>query len=139
MPAQGGGGNAPNGVARLLRPERITSVWQRLEQQELVQRCRAYECREAGAVELQAVHSVGHYDALMATAEGQQYPGAASDLYFCAASAAAARIAAGALVDLALAVLRGEVANGFALIRPPGMCVLACMRWWAPWAGVHWK
>ena len=32
----------------------------------------------------------------------------------------AARLAAGAAVDLASAVVRGEVQNGFALVRPPG-------------------
>jgi histone deacetylase 6 len=75
---------------------------------------------EAGLPELLAVHSAGHVERLLATAAGESYPDAPHDVYVCRASAAAARIGAGGLVDATLAVLRGEVANAFALIRPPG-------------------
>ena len=42
------------------------------------------------------------------------------DTYVNPGSAHAARLAAGGLVNLTLAVLDGQARNGFALIRPPG-------------------
>ena len=42
------------------------------------------------------------------------------DTYACRDSARAARLAAGGLVDLTRRVLSGALANGFALLRPPG-------------------
>jgi len=42
------------------------------------------------------------------------------DTYTCVQTDAAARRAAGSLVVLCRAVLRGELRNGFALVRPPG-------------------
>lgn len=33
-----------------------------------------------------------------------------------------ARVAAGALLNMTDAIIQGRVRNGFAVIRPPGMC-----------------
>eukprot|EP00668_Euglena_longa_P002124 GGOE01002463.1.p1 GENE.GGOE01002463.1~~GGOE01002463.1.p1 ORF type:complete len:444 (-),score=79.29 GGOE01002463.1:258-1556(-) len=102
------------------RPERIGSIWDRWQTMGILEPCRRYSCREASMTELEAVHSAQHVELTLATAGGEPYPDAPHDVYFCSASASAARTAAGTLIDLTLAVLRGEVANAFAVIRPPG-------------------
>ncbi|MEP7132162.1 MAG: histone deacetylase, partial [Acidobacteriota bacterium] len=101
------------------RPARLSAIESRLEREGLTARCRRVPAREATREELLAVHTEGHIDEIAATAD-RTYTSLDPDTYASAASALAARLAAGALVDLTLAVLRGELRNGLALVRPPG-------------------
>jgi acetoin utilization deacetylase AcuC-like enzyme len=75
--------------------------------------------RLATPEELALVHTPGLVDAVAASAD---LPRVAfdPDTVASAGSYAAARLAAGGLLNLCEAVLAGEVANGFALVRPPG-------------------
>jgi histone deacetylase 6 len=101
------------------RPERLTAIWERLTETGLVGCCRHVAAREATPEELQAVHSAEHLERVTATA---QWPGMRidPDTYANRQSARAARLAAGGLVELTTLVVRGELENGFALVRPPG-------------------
>ncbi len=101
------------------RPARLSAIESRLEREGLTARCRRVPAREATREELLAVHTEGHIDEIAATAD-RTYTSLDPDTYASAASALAARLAAGGLVDLTLAVLRGELRNGLALVRPPG-------------------
>ena len=75
--------------------------------------------REASNEELERIHTPAHVAAVDATAR-EDFQQLDPDTYTCRDSALAARLAAGGLVDLAAAVADGRLANGFALLRPPG-------------------
>ena len=81
--------------------------------------CHRVAARPATDDELTAVHTPDHVWKVDATARSP-FTQLDPDTYACADSAAAARLAAGGLVDLTLGALSGRWSNGFALLRPPG-------------------
>jgi acetoin utilization deacetylase AcuC-like enzyme len=100
-------------------PGRLSAIRERLEKEGLTPRFRRVEAREATREELVAVHTLEHVDRIAATAR-VPYARLDPDTYTCSDSARAARLAAGGLVDLTRDVLSGALANGLALLRPPG-------------------
>ncbi|MEO8348997.1 MAG: histone deacetylase, partial [Acidobacteriota bacterium] len=100
-------------------PGRLTAIRQRLEKEGLASRFRRIAAREATREELLAVHTGEHVDRVAATA-GLPYVQLDPDTYTSSDSALAARLAAGGLIDLTRDVTSGALANGFALLRPPG-------------------
>ncbi|HTD53584.1 MAG TPA: histone deacetylase [Thermoanaerobaculia bacterium] len=100
-------------------PGRLTAIHARLEKEGLFKLCERVAARPAPDEELSAVHTREHIRAVDATA-GREFTQIDPDTYAGPDSAAAARLAAGGLVDLTLAAWRGELSNGFALLRPPG-------------------
>jgi acetoin utilization deacetylase AcuC-like enzyme len=101
------------------RPERLAAIEARLGKEGLTELCRRVPARLAADAELLAVHTGGHVAEIDATAR-RTFTQLDADTYASAGSAAAARLAAGGLVDLTLDVAAGRLANGFALLRPPG-------------------
>lgn len=118
---------------------RVHSIWARLQERGLVDRCERVVARKAPLEVLRTVHSPTYvtFFAISPTAclkmEPYQLPvksfvqlpcggiGVDSDTYFNDASTQlAARIAVGSLFELASQVAEGKVRNGFACIRPPG-------------------
>jgi acetoin utilization deacetylase AcuC-like enzyme len=98
------------------RLERILST---LESEGLLERLRLLEPRPATTGELQRVHTAELIARVQRTAQaggGYMDP----DTYVSPRSFDAALMAAGGLVRAVETVLAGEVANGFALVRPPG-------------------
>ncbi|TMB55209.1 MAG: histone deacetylase, partial [Deltaproteobacteria bacterium] len=77
------------------------------------------EPRAATDDELAEVHARRYVERVASTA-GQARVVFDSDTVASAASAAAARLAAGSLLACCEAILGGEVQSGFALVRPPG-------------------
>jgi len=75
--------------------------------------------RKATRDELLLVHSPGHIDRIAATS-GREYAMLDPDTHASPLSYQTALLAAGGVLDLIDAVWRGEVANGIALVRPPG-------------------
>jgi len=100
-------------------PGRLSAIWRRLAAEGLAARCRAVPARGATREELLAVHTEDHVERIEATAFSD-FVQLDPDTYTSRRSAEAARLAAGGLVDLTLEVLSGSLANGFALLRPPG-------------------
>jgi acetoin utilization deacetylase AcuC-like enzyme len=100
--------------ARRLR--RILSV---LNEEEVIPLLTSLEPRPATVTELLRVHTARHIEHVQRIAEsggGYLDP----DTYTSPRSFDAAVMAAGGLVRAVEAVLENEVANGFALVRPPG-------------------
>jgi len=99
------------------RPERLDAV-----HRAIAQRADELEARPpqlASNDELLRVHDRAHLgllDAAVEQAPAQLDP----DTFVSERSAVVARLAAGAALDLACAVARGELANGLAAVRPPG-------------------
>ena len=98
------------------RLKRILSV---LESAEMLPRLIPLEPRPVTIEELQRVHTPAHIERVQRVAQsggGYLDP----DTYTSPRSFDAALMAAGGLVRAVEAVLAGEIANGFALVRPPG-------------------
>ena len=100
-------------------PGRLKAIRARFEADGLASRCVCVPAREAADGELRRIHTAAHVRAVDATASSD-FQALDPDTYTSRGSAEAARLAAGGLVDLASEVLSGRLANGFALLRPPG-------------------
>eukprot|EP00250_Pteridium_aquilinum_P012842 c20979_g1_i1 orf=201-2039(+) len=102
------------------RPDRLRAIMAGLSAAGLLSgRCCTIPSREATIAEMESVHSRLHVDAVEATSS-QESSFFGRDTYANSHSALAARLAAGICVDLATAIVNGQVLNGFALVRPPG-------------------
>jgi acetoin utilization deacetylase AcuC-like enzyme len=98
------------------RPDRLRVLHDRWRDARGLTRIGARPATEA---EIARVHDSRHVERVAATA-GRARVVFDADTATSAGSYEAARLAAGGLVDLCMAVRAGEVANGFALVRPPG-------------------
>jgi acetoin utilization deacetylase AcuC-like enzyme len=98
---------------------RLQHILSTLENEGMLARLRSLEPRPATVEELKRVHTPAHIEQVQRKAQaggGYLDP----DTYVSPRSFDAALMAAGGVVRAVEAVLTGEVANGFALVRPPG-------------------
>jgi acetoin utilization deacetylase AcuC-like enzyme len=100
-------------------PGRLRAIRAGLERDGVMNLCDRVAARPATDEELTAVHTPDYVRQIDATAESE-FTQLDPDTYACRESAAAARLAAGGLVDLTAAILRERLHNGIALLRPPG-------------------
>ncbi|XP_026958408.1 histone deacetylase 9 isoform X6 [Sagmatias obliquidens] len=122
---------------------RIQSIWSRLQETGLLNKCERIQGRKASLEEIQLVHSE-HHSLLYGTnpLDGQKLDprtllGDSSQKFFSSLpcgglgvdsdtiwnelhSSGAARMAVGCVIELASKVASGELKNGFAVVRPPG-------------------
>ena len=102
-------------------PGRLTAIHGRLEEEGLLDRCESVAAREATREELLRIHTPEHLETIAETASGiHEFTQLDPDTYTSRDSYEAALLAAGGLVELSLAVAEGRLANGLALLRPPG-------------------
>lgn len=115
---------------------RLQSVWARLVETGLALRCDRLRSRKATQEELQVVHTETHATLFGASQINRQKLEASRVSFVRLAcggvgvdldttwnehhTGAAARMAAGCVIDLAFKVARGDIRNGFAVVRPPG-------------------
>ncbi|KAI4480596.1 hypothetical protein M0804_010149 [Polistes exclamans] len=118
---------------------RLQSVWARLSETGLSQRCSRVRSRQATLEEIQTCHSEAHTLLFGTNPMNRQkldmtkFPqlpiielpcggvGVDSDTTWNELNTApAARMAVGCVVDLALKAAMGDIKNGFAVVRPPG-------------------
>jgi acetoin utilization deacetylase AcuC-like enzyme len=115
--------SAPNNAEHPERPERVRIAFEHLGATGLLDKCEEVSCTEVETKHLLAVHDERHINYVDSTAyygDSNFIEHDSGELYVSSGTARAARLAAGGLVELAIGVARGELANGFALIRPPG-------------------
>uniref|UniRef100_A0A8C9S343 Histone deacetylase n=1 Tax=Scleropages formosus TaxID=113540 RepID=A0A8C9S343_SCLFO len=122
---------------------RIQSIWSRLQERGLRSQCETIQGKKASLEELQSVHSERHV-LLYGTnplnrlkLDHRKLSGILSQRMFvmltCGGvgvdndtiwnemhTSTASRIAAGSVTELAFRVAKGELKNGFAVVRPPG-------------------
>uniref|UniRef100_A0A3P8PUD4 Histone deacetylase n=1 Tax=Astatotilapia calliptera TaxID=8154 RepID=A0A3P8PUD4_ASTCA len=115
---------------------RIQSIWSRLQERGLKGQCESIRGRKATLEELQSVHTERHV-LLYGTnplnrlkLDNRKLAGILSqrmfvmlpcgDLMNASHTSTASRLAAGSVVELAFRVAKGELKNGFAVVRPPG-------------------
>ena len=108
--------NQPSHPENARRLERILNV---LEEKGVLERLMLLEPRPATQEELLRAHTAQHIESVRQVAErGGGHMDA--DTYVSPRSFEAAKMAAGGLIRAVEAVLAGDVANAFALVRPPG-------------------
>jgi histone deacetylase 6 len=100
-------------------PGRLEAIESELARQGLEIRCTRVPAREASSEELTRIHTPGLVARIEATRH-HDFLQLDPDTYTCRESARAAHLAAGGLVDLCREVAAGRLANGLALLRPPG-------------------
>jgi histone deacetylase 4/5 len=98
---------------------RIEAIWNRFEREGLAGRCERVAARPATREEVLAVHTESLIDEVHATVS-RDLTLLDPDTYARRESEEAALYAAGGLSELTAQVLAGRLANGFALVRPPG-------------------
>lgn len=101
------------------RPERLAHLRRRLGNTRLARDGNQLRIRSATDVELGQVHAAGYLETLERTMPGRT-GWLDGDTYFSEKSWEAARVAAGACIDVTRIVLSGEAERGLALVRPPG-------------------
>ncbi|XP_059222531.1 histone deacetylase 4 isoform X2 [Stomoxys calcitrans] len=121
---------------------RLQSVWARLNETDLAKRCHRLRSPKATLEEIQSVHTEAHAmlfgsNQCQLAANRQKLESAAPSASFVRLScggvgvdldttwnehhtALAARMAAGCVLDLAMKTAKGDLKNGFAVVRPPG-------------------
>ncbi|EKX43986.1 hypothetical protein GUITHDRAFT_157988 [Guillardia theta CCMP2712] len=105
------------------RPHRIAAMYQHLLDAGIARRCTQIKGRECTEEEVLMVHSLQHWQQVHTSSAGVARgccTQIGADTYCNEFSALCARMATGTVAEVCRRVLRGEAANGAALVRPPG-------------------
>jgi acetoin utilization deacetylase AcuC-like enzyme len=100
-------------------PDRLRAIMRTLHDTGVLPRLTAIEPFAATDMQIEAVHTAQHL-ALVKALVAQGSGHLEADTYVNDRTLAAAQLAAGAVIRAVDAVMSGEVANAFALVRPPG-------------------
>uniref|UniRef100_A0A673ABZ7 Protein deacetylase HDAC6 n=1 Tax=Sphaeramia orbicularis TaxID=375764 RepID=A0A673ABZ7_9TELE len=107
------------------QPQRISKIFAKHQQLGLVDRCQRISVRSATEEELAMCHSVPHIEQMKATAAmkprdlyklGEEF----NSIYINNQSYQCALLAAGSCFSAVEMIMKGEVNNGVAIVRPPG-------------------
>nr|7KUV_A Chain A, Polyamine deacetylase HDAC10 [Danio rerio] len=106
-------------------PERLTVSYEALRTHGLAQRCKAVPVRQATEQEILLAHSEEYLEAVKQTPgmnveELMAFSKKYNAVYFHQNIYHCAKLAAGATLQLVDSVMKREVRNGMALVRPPG-------------------
>ncbi|XP_056897299.1 histone deacetylase 6 [Takifugu flavidus] len=107
------------------RPERVASIMEHLEQQDLLSRVTRVQPREATEKELLLCHSQHYVDLMKSTQtmteeELHSLSDKYDSIYLHPESFSVAVMAVGSVLQLVDQVMTSELRNGFAVVRPPG-------------------
>jgi acetoin utilization deacetylase AcuC-like enzyme len=100
-------------------PERLAAVYDLLDTLDFKDRLINISPRPATRDEILLVHAPEYLDLLNTTAGGETCA-LTADTHVSAGSCAAAHLAVGGMLEAIAAVVTGDLANAFALVRPPG-------------------
>lgn len=129
--------NLATGTLHPEDPRRIAKIMHALESEDLVyaprlggiatQYPRRIDARDVTDEEVLRVHTAEHLALVgslrkMEASELREFEDESlwDSLYACSNTGFAARLAAGGTIDICKAVMKGELRNGFAVVRPPG-------------------
>ncbi|XP_057185141.1 polyamine deacetylase HDAC10 isoform X2 [Triplophysa rosa] len=112
-------------VCEIEVPERLTVSHDALKAHGLAQRCRQVPIRQATEQEILLVHSEEYLESVkqtpkMTVEELMAFTKKYNDVYFHPNIYHCAKLAVGATLQLVDSVMKREVRNGMALVRPPG-------------------
>jgi acetoin utilization deacetylase AcuC-like enzyme/nucleotide-binding universal stress UspA family protein len=98
---------------------RLEAVYRKLEKSELLHRLVSIPPRPARSEELLWLHTPEYVNQVATTAD-KDHCSLTADTSTCADSYATARLAVGGLFEAIDRVVKGDLVNAFALVRPPG-------------------
>ncbi|XP_067235529.1 polyamine deacetylase HDAC10 isoform X2 [Chanodichthys erythropterus] len=106
-------------------PERLTVSYEALQTHGVAQRCTHVPVRQATEQEILLAHSEEYLEAVkqtpkMTVEELKAFSKKYNDVYFHQNIYHCAKLAVGAVLQLVDSVMKREVRNGMALVRPPG-------------------
>lgn len=101
-------------------PARLRAIVKALDNHQMWARLARLEPQPVSLERLQRVHTPEHVNAVKDGAESGGATWRGGETYVSRHSYDAALLAAGGFTTLVEAVMRGQVSNGFALVRPPG-------------------
>uniref|UniRef100_A0A673HYY1 Histone deacetylase domain-containing protein n=1 Tax=Sinocyclocheilus rhinocerous TaxID=307959 RepID=A0A673HYY1_9TELE len=112
-------------VCEIEVPERLTVSYEALKTHGVTQRCKQLPVRQATEQEILLAHSEEYLEAVkqtpkMSVEELMAFSKQYSDVYFHQNIYHCAKLAVGATLQLVDSVVKREVRNGMALVRPPG-------------------
>jgi acetoin utilization deacetylase AcuC-like enzyme len=102
------------------RPERLRRIRRKLEASGLADRMSSAALSSADPALIARVHDPEYVRRVEQACNSGQHQLDSMDTAICAESYEIARLAAGSLLVLSDAVMRGEMTRGFAAVRPPG-------------------
>jgi len=109
------------------RPERLTSIYDKLCSEGLVSKCLSVHAREITKAEILTFHDEVLLEKLISSRGSDDVGGllknltsSHDDVYFNNFTCDAALLAAGGCLELVETIMTGKAKNGFALVRPPG-------------------
>ncbi|KAM6575472.1 hypothetical protein CsatA_023799 [Cannabis sativa] len=107
-------------------PDRIKSIWNKLQTAGIPQRCVLLDAKEVEDNQVLLVHSQNHLK-LMKDISSKKFSSRRKkiaskydSIYFNKGSSEAASLAAGSVVQVIEQVAKGELSSGVAIVRPPG-------------------
>ncbi|CAI9111825.1 OLC1v1012148C1 [Oldenlandia corymbosa var. corymbosa] len=107
-------------------PNRIRSIWKKLQASGVNQRCEILSAKEAEDPHIALVHTKKHIDFIKSISspkydlQRRRLAASFNSIYFNEGSSDAACLAAGSVVQVAEKVAKGELDSAFAIVRPPG-------------------
>ncbi|KAG6687055.1 hypothetical protein I3842_11G051400 [Carya illinoinensis] len=107
-------------------PNRIRSIWNKLQSSRIPQRCVVLDAKEAEDKYVLSVHSKKHVDLIRDISSKQfnsrrnMIASKFNSIYFNEGSSESAFLAAGSVIEVAEKVAKGELSSAFAIVRPPG-------------------
>ncbi|XP_061591691.1 histone deacetylase 6 isoform X2 [Cololabis saira] len=106
-------------------PDRVKSIMEELQKQELLSRCVTVEARKATEEELLLVHTRRYVDLVKSTetmteAELQTLSNGYDSIYLHPETFQVCLSAVGSVLQLVDEVMTSKLRNGFAVVRPPG-------------------
>lgn len=107
------------GFPHVESPERLKVVYDMLEEPDMAGRFLTVSPRPATLDELAYIHSKSYIERVAAT-DGKPHVSLDPDTQTTALSFQAAKLAVGGIFSLVDSIFDGTIANGFALVRPPG-------------------
>lgn len=107
------------------RPARITSIYQKLLDYAVLDRCHRLDARDATRAELLWLHKEDYVDEMSATAGKKQstlnqLERQYGSIFLCPETYQAALLSAGSSLQIVESILSGESRSGIGVIRPPG-------------------
>lgn len=107
------------------RPARITSIYQKLMEFGVLERCHRLDARDADREELLWLHQADYIDEIAATAGKKQstlnqLERQYGSIFICPETYQAALLSAGSSLQIVESILSGESRSGIGVVRPPG-------------------
>ncbi|KAJ9567321.1 hypothetical protein OSB04_003287 [Centaurea solstitialis] len=118
--------STPRGEDHPENPNRIRAIWNKLLSAGIPHRCVVFDAKEVKDTYIAQVHTNNHINLIKTISSKKLAPqrnrvaAKYNSIYFNEGSSESAYLAAGAVLEAAEKVAKGELNSAFAIVRPPG-------------------